>query len=80
MEEIPRLRLGEGLCDLLQTLRNGRRYSSFVLMSLFHFARRRIKNNDNVMVLSAAYIKRIAEIICNGKIGKILILFRRISF
>lgn len=32
VEEIPRLRLGEGLCDLLRTLRNSRRYSSFVLM------------------------------------------------
>lgn len=38
MEEIPRLRLGEELCDLLQTLRNGGRYGSFILMSPFHSA------------------------------------------
>lgn len=75
VEEIPRLRLGEGLCDLLRTLRNSRRYSSFVLMlSQFYFrgyARRRIKNNGNVMVINVAFIKCIVEIISNGKIGKI---------
>lgn len=47
VEEIPRLRLDEGLCDLLRILRNSRRYSSFVLMSLFYFHIRRIKNNGN---------------------------------
>jgi len=63
VEEIPRLRLGEGLCDLLQTL-DVVDDSPFVLMLSFHFAdaRCQVKNNAGIMISNIAYFANIEYI------------------
>lgn len=72
VEEIPRLRLREELRDLLRTLRNGRRYSSFILMSPFHSADvrlRRIKSKREPNSIVAE-----PKVLCNYAVSTIFVI------